>query len=76
MAQLREMTERELISELAEVEVAIRTARTPAPVPGSLPPGMTADGWEDLAVLVSREHRIVSELRHRRETGGTPARAG
>ena len=68
MGQLRDITERELISELAEVELAIRTARTPAPVPASLPPGMTADGWEDLAVLASRENQIVSELRQRRET--------
>jgi hypothetical protein len=68
MGQLRDMTERELISELAEVESAIRTARTPVPVPASLPPGMTADGWEDLAVLASRENQIVSELRQRRET--------
>jgi hypothetical protein len=67
MGQLRDMTERELIAELAEVELAIRTARAPAPVPASLPPGMTADGWEDLAVLASREHQIVSELRSRRE---------
>jgi hypothetical protein len=29
---------------------------------------MTADGWEDLAVLASRENQIVSELRQRRET--------
>ena len=80
MGQLREMTERELMAELAEVELAIRTARMPAPVPASLPPGITADGWEDLAV--SRPAKIiVAELRQRRVTpltscGGERKNAG
>jgi hypothetical protein len=75
MGQLRDMTERELIFELSEVESAIRLARTPAPVPAALPPGMTADGWEDLAVLASREHQIVSELRQRRANAAPTPRS-
>jgi hypothetical protein len=65
MGPLREMTVRDLIAELAQVETAIRIARLPAAsVPGPLR-APRADGWEDLAVLATREQQIVDEL-HRR----------
>jgi hypothetical protein len=71
--QLHDLTVRELISELAEVETAIRLARMPTPVQLSTPPGTSLDGWEDLAVLAAREQQIVFELRRRRRRLRLPA---
>ena len=57
------MSVRELIRELAEVEVALRRVRQPA---ADKPSGLAVD--RDLSDLVHREQLIVHELRRRART--------
>lgn len=70
MSDLRNMSVRELICALSQVEDEIRNARPPTLAPGA---GDTATSEQphDLATLVAHEQQISHELRRRRNVGRT-----
>jgi hypothetical protein len=68
-AQLTEMTTRELIMALSQVEEAIRLARFPGRDGGQGTPSSA----DDLIALIRQERRIVNELRLRRNATGQDA---
>ncbi len=65
VAALTDMTVRELMMSLSQVEDAIRQARF---LPLGVADETTPSAAEDLAVLAGYEQRIVHELRRRRRT--------
>jgi hypothetical protein len=75
MRQPCQLSVRELITELSQVQCAIRGARTPGPSPIGAR-GAAETAWEDLAVLAVREQQIVKELRRREgRSPGVPVAA-
>src|SRR4051794_36234359 len=71
MTALCNMSIRELIYALSQVEDAIRLARLPEPsTPTAEPSADSASAWDDIGQLAAYEQRIVAELRRRRRLGG------
>src|SRR5207244_3744770 len=67
MTALCNMSIRELIYALSQVEDAIRLARLPEPsTPTAEPSADSASAWDDIGQLAAYEQRIVAELRRRR----------
>jgi hypothetical protein len=75
--ELSDLSDRELLLDLRQVEEAVRRARLPDPRPPA-PAAATLDesAWGDVSALLAYQRRIVKELRRRRHLGDRLAAAG